>query len=107
MLPAWKNKGTRFELKYYRPLSNLSEVSKLAEMAVHDQLYHYLESHDLIHENHHGFLKNCSTATALQHLHDTWLQHLDKGKLSAAIFLDLSAGFDVIDLPLLLLKMNE
>ena len=107
VLPAWKNKGTRFELKYYRPLSNLSEVSKLAEKAVHDQLYSYLESNALIHQNHHGFLKNCSTATALQHLYDVWLQHLDKGKLSAAIFLDLSAGFDVIDLRLLLLKMKE
>ena len=25
VLPGWKNKGTRFELKYYRPISNLSE----------------------------------------------------------------------------------
>ena len=34
VLPGWKNKGTRFELKYYRPLSNLSEVSKLVERPV-------------------------------------------------------------------------
>ena len=38
ILQAWKNKGTRFELKFYRPLANLSEVSKLVEKAVHDQL---------------------------------------------------------------------
>ena len=107
VLPAWKNKGTRFELKHYRPLSNLSEVSKLAEIAVHGQMIDYLENNNLIHPNHHGFLSHHSTATALQHLLDIWLKHLDQGKLCAATFLDLSAGFDVIDHHLLLLKMNE
>ena len=107
VLPAWKNKGTRFELKHYRPLSNLSEVSKLAEIAVHGQMVDYLESNNLVHPNHHGFLSHHSTATALQHLLDIWLKHLDQGKLCAATFLDLSAGFDVIDHHLLLLKMKE
>ena len=107
VLPAWKNKGTRFELKYYRPLSNLSEVSKLAERAVYDQMFQYLDDNSLIHPNHHGFLKNSSTSSALQHLFDIWLKHLDKGKLSAALFLDLTAGFDVIDHNILLLKMKE
>ena len=102
--PGMENKGTRFELKFYFPLSNLSEVSKLAERAVYDQMFEYLVINDLIHPNHHGFLKNSSTTTALQHLIDIWLKHLDKGKLSAALFLDLSAGFDVIDHDILLKK---
>ena len=70
-------------------------------------MYDYLDSNHLIHPNHHGFLKNSSTSSALQHIFDIWLQHLDKGKLSAALFLDLSAGFDVINHELLLLKMKE
>ena len=107
ILPAWKNKGTRFELKFYRPLANLSEISKLVEKAVHDQLYDYLKCNDLIHQNHHGFLKSSSTSTALQHILDVCLQHLDKGKFVSSLFLDLSAGFDVISHPLLLLKMKE
>ena len=107
ILPAWKNKGTRFELKFYCPLVNLSEVSKLVEKAVHEQLYKYLNCNNLIHQNHHGFLKNSSTSTALQHILDIWLQHLDKGKFVSSLFLDLSAGFDVISHPLLLLKMKE
>ena len=107
VLPAWKNKGTRFELKFYRPLSNLSEVSKLVERAIYDQMYEYLDSNDLIHPNHHGFLKNSSTSSALQHVLDIWLKHIDKGKLAAALFLDLSAGFDVINHRILLLKMKE
>ena len=38
---------------------------------------------------------------------DIWLQHLDKGKLASALFLDLSAGFDVINHEILLQKMKE
>ena len=107
ILPGWKNKGNRFELKFYRPISNLSEVSKLVEKAVYDQMYDYLQSNDLIHTNHHDFLKGCSTSTALQHMLDIWLQHLDKGKLTSALFLDLSAGFDVVNHDILLRKMKE
>ena len=106
VLPAFKNKGNRFDLKFYRPLSNLPEVSKLAERAVHNQLFHYLYSNNLIHPNHHGFLRNCSTSTALQQMVDTWLQSLDDGKIVSALFLDLSAGFDVINHQLLLRKLH-
>ena len=38
---------------------------------------------------------------------DIWLQHLDKGDLSSALFLDLSTGFDVINHEILLMKMRE
>ena len=80
VLPAFKNKGNRFDLKFYRPLSYLPEVSKLAERAVHDQLFNYLYRNNLIHPNHHGFLRNCSTATALLQMLDVWLQSLDDNK---------------------------
>ena len=106
ILPGFKNKGNRFDLKYYRPLSNLSEVSKLAEKVVYDQVYEYLDKNGLIHPNHHGFLRNCSTTTALQHMMDVWLKSIDRGKLVAALFLDLSAGFDVINHDLLINKLQ-
>ena len=37
---------------------------------------------------------------------DIWLKHLDKGKLVSALFLELSAGFDVINHSILLEKMK-
>ena len=105
-MPGFKNKGNRFDLKYYRPLSNLAEVSKLAEKVVYDQVYDYLDKNGLIHPNHHGFLRNCSTTTALQHMMDVWLKSIDSGKLVATLFLDLSAGFDVINHDLLINKLK-
>ena len=41
VLPGFKNKGTRYKAKYYRPISNISELSKLPEKAVHNQVYQY------------------------------------------------------------------
>ena len=37
---------------------------------------------------------------------DIWLQSIEKTKINAALFLDLSAGFDVINLDLLLYKLS-
>ena len=107
VLPGFKNKGNKFEAQFYRPISNLSEVSKLTERAVYNQIYMYLLDNGLFHPDHHGCHKNHSTATALQQLRDLWLQAAEEGKLSAALMLDLRAGFDVVSHSLLLLKLKE
>ena len=106
VLPGFKNKGSRCDAKFYRPISNISEVSKIPEKVVHEQVYDHLMEHNLIHPNHHGFLSHHSTASALQQIIDIWLKSADKGKLSAGLFLDLSAGFDVINVDILLKKLK-
>ena len=73
-------------------------------MTRHDYLW-VLTDNNLIHPNHHGFLSNHSTATALLHLYDLWIQAIDSGQFSAALLLDLSAGFDVVSHPILLDKL--
>ena len=80
VLPGWKQKGSRTDSKYYRPVSNLAEVSKLCERAVHNKFYRFLMDNDLIHPNHYGFLKHCSTTHALQHIIDIWLQSIEKNE---------------------------
>ena len=61
----------------------------------------------MLHADHHGFIKHHSTSTALQQLVDLWLNAVDQNKLSAAVLLDLSAGFDVIDHDTLLKKLEK
>lgn len=107
VLPGYKNKGSKFEAQFYRPISNLAEVSKLPERAVYNQIYEYLLANGLFHPDHHGCHKNHSTATAVQQLLDLWLSSMEEGKLSAAVMLDLRAGFDVVNHSLLLLKLKE
>ena len=106
ILPGYKNKGSRYEAKYYRPISNLSEISKITERAVHSQVYEYFEKSSLFHPNHHGFLRNHSTTTAIQQIFDFWMKAIDEGKFTGSLLLDLSAGFDVIDFDLLLSKLR-
>ena len=107
ILPGFKNKGNKFEAEFYRPIANLSEVSKLAERAVYNQIYQYLKENGLFHPDHHGCHENHSTSTALQQLIDIWLAAAEEGKLSAAVMIDLRAGFDVVNHSLLLLKLKE
>ena len=64
------------------------------------------EEQRIFHPNHHGFLKNHSTTTALQQIFDFWMKGLDEGKFVGSLLLDLSAGFDVIDFDILLEKLK-
>ena len=107
VLPGFKNKGSKFDAQFYRPISNLSEVSKFAERIVHEQTYNYFVQNGLLHPDHHGFIQHHSTATALHQLVDLWQRAANEGKLSATLMLDLRAGFDVINHPILLEKLKK
>ena len=105
VLPLHK-KGDRSVGKNYRPVSHIVEVGKLVEYAVHEQVYEHFEENNLFHENHHGFLGHHSTATALIQLYDLWLEASENKELSAALLLDLTAAFDVVDHDILLKKLE-
>ena len=66
----------------------------------------HFEEHDIFHANHHGFLGHHSTATALIHLYDLWLEASENKELSAALLVDLTAAFDVVDHEILLKKLE-
>ena len=59
-----------------------------------------------MHPNNHGFRQNHSTATALAQLQDMWLQAADKQELNAALLLDLSTAFDLVDHRILIGKLR-
>ena len=51
-------------------------------------------------------MKNRSTATALLQLYDLWLTAAENRELSAALLLDLSAAFDIVDHGIFLKKLE-
>ena len=99
-------KSSRFDVKNYRPVSHLVEVGKMAEYAVYEQVVHHFTDNKLFHENHHGSLSGHSTATALLQLMDMWLEASEDTELSAALLLDQSAAYDLVDHQVLLKKLK-
>ena len=67
-LPHFK-KGEKASAKNLRPVTNFAFVSKLVEAAVYEQITEYFEVHSLWHSNHHGFMTNHSTSTAISQIY--------------------------------------
>ena len=88
-------------LKNYRPVSNLSFLSKILEKVILKQLFHYLNTHSLLSPNQSAYRPSHSTETALLRVTNDILTALDNGDVTILTLLDLSAAFDTIDHTLL------
>ena len=88
----------------WRPVTDIVFISKLVEAAVYKQVEDYFTKSDFWHPNHHGFKSNHSTSTAITQIYDMWIQAAENKKLTAALLLDLSAAFDIVDHQILLKK---
>ena len=90
------------ELSNYRPVSNLSFLSKIIEHAILDQLMPFLEQSDAISKYQSAYRKFHSAETALLRIHSDLVENVCMGKTSILVFLDLSAAFDTVDHQILL-----
>ena len=82
----------------------LPALSKILEKAVHNQLYFFLSDNKIITSKQFGFRPKLS---ALTHFTDNIFLHMDSGRLTGAVFLDLSKAFDTVDHNLLLHKLKS
>ena len=101
--PVFK-KGDITDKTNYRPISTLSNLSKVFERLLYNQLENYMETK--LSKLLTGFRKNHSTQHALLKAIETWKEHLNKGDKVGAIFMDLSKAFDTLDHNLLLAKLK-
>lgn len=95
------------ELKNYRPVSNLSFVSKITEKLVLSQLSAYLISNDLYETSQSAYRLGHSTETALLKVVNDLLLSIDDRNVSILTLLDLSAAFDTIDHATLLQRLEH
>ena len=93
-------------LKNYRPVSNLSFLSKLVERVVLLQLTDHVSRNDLLERNPSAYRQNHSTETALLHFTNCLLESTDQGYVSILSLLDLSAAFDTSDHSILLERLH-
>ena len=94
-------------LNNYRPVSNLSFLSKLTERAVASQLTKHMDSNNLHTPVQSAYRPLHSTETALLKVVNDVLLTIDRGNGVIVVLLDLSAAFDTIDHKVLIERLGE
>ena len=86
-----------YDLSNYRPVSNLSFISKIMERSIQSQMDKYLEDHNLLPTKQSAYRKFHSTETALRDILSDVHTAADAGQVTLLGLLDQSSAFDVID----------
>ena len=94
------------DVKSYRPISNLTYMSKLVERLVYWQLSIFLEAHNLLSKHQSGFRARHSTETAVLKAMSDILEDADRGNGVLLGLLDMSAAFDTVDHDILLHRIQ-
>ena len=84
-------------LNNYRPVLNLTFLSKVIQKAVAFHLNKYLLNNNLNESVESAYKCGHSTETALVRVNNDIMMSIDQGKPVILVLLDLSAAFDTID----------
>ena len=112
---SWKRAIIRPKLKKpdldpvysnYRPLSNLSFVSKITEKAASAQIVEHLSAHHLFPVMQSAYRKFHSTETALLKVKNDILLNMNRQHITLLVLLDLSSAFDTVDHNILLHRLH-
>ena len=106
VLPTLKKTGLDTVFKNYRPVSNLSFISKVTEKAVFIQIDNHMKKHHLYPLLQSAYRKNHSTETALLKVTNDILMKINSQHAVILVLLDLSAAFDTVDHSLLLRRLE-
>ena len=91
----------------FRPVSNLSLVSKINEKSVAVQLTDYITKHHLGEMFQSAYKVFHSTETALVKVQNDILRAVDTNNSIVLLLLDLSAAFDTVDHSILLSRLEQ
>ena len=101
VMPIHKQ-GDKSECDNYKPLSLISNISKLLEKLVHERLYSFLEKEKLLFEGQYGFRNKHSTTDALTNITERIRDACDKGYYACGAFVDFRKAFDTVNHEILL-----
>src|SRR6218665_3671953 len=95
----------------FRPIANVSFISKVIEKIIAYQLVPYLEANNLIPAIQSGFRKDHSTETLLFHIGSVYVLSdiygaIDRSQLTLRALFDVSAAFDSVDHEILLERLQ-
>ena len=94
-------------MKNYRPVSNLSFLSKILEKVVASRLHSHINDSHTSNDYQSAYRKLHSTETVLLKIHNDILSSMDDSRVTALTLLDFSAAFDTIDHAILLRRLGD
>lgn len=106
--PIYKGKGKeRKDPLSYRPVSLISNPCKIFTFILNNRLLEFLESNDLLVEEHNGFRKNRSCVEHIFVLHSVIRTKLANRKPVYVCFVDFTAAFDFLNRDLMIFALQE
>ena len=101
VIPLYKAKEKDL-CKNYRPISLLLTISKILEKIMYKRMYNFLDINRQLYNSQYGFRSKHSCENAISELVGHIIKGHERKEHTAAIFLDLSKAFDMLDHQLLL-----
>ena len=105
VIPIYKKDDPQ-QISNYRPISILPSISKILEKIIHNRLYTFVTTNNLLSPNQYGFRKNHSTDLAVVELYDKITNAMAEKQHVIGIFMDLSKAFDTLNHDILLYKLK-
>ena len=96
IIPIFKN-DSKLSCNNYRPISLLSNISKIFEKLMYTRVYNFLDNFKCLYELQFGFRSNTSTNHALISITETIREAIDSGSFACGVFIDLQKAFDTVD----------
>ena len=106
VVPIYKS-GDKRMFTNYRPVSLLSQFSKILEKLFDKRLTDFINKYNILCSSQYGFRSGCSTSHALVNLIEDITTALDKRMSTLGVFIDLKKAFDTIDHELLIKKLQH
>ena len=96
----------RNDMKNYRPVTNLSFLSKIIEKVVSKQFLEHVNKYELLDSMQSAYREGHSVETALVKVKNDIELALDCKKGTLLVLLDGSAAFDTVDIRILLDRLK-
>ena len=103
VIPVY-NKNSKNVKDNYRPVSILSNISKVYERTIYEQLQSYFDK--IFSKFQCGFRKGYNAQNCLLVLVEKWKESVDNGGAFGALLTDLSKAFDCLSHELLISKLD-
>jgi hypothetical protein len=105
-ITALHKKGAKNVPNNYRPVSLTSQICKIMESIIRDNVLQHLSHYSIVSSSQHGFTPGRSCSTQLVECFEDWLEAIDDGHSVDIIYLDFQKAFDSVPHQRLLMKME-